>query len=282
MDFERIGIVGLGLIGGSLALAVRRAWPGATIVGVDIDEGVVREARERNLVSDASTDLASLADADLVVLAAPVRANIAALPAVAPGTREGCLLTDVGSTKRGILAAARSAGCHRRFVGGHPLAGAASSGLADVSADLLTGRPWILTPENDAPPALVARLERFLAAIGAVPRTMKADEHDRLMAVVSHLPQLVASTLMQVAGEMAGEEGLALAGSGLADTTRLASSPSGIWRDICRSNADHLAPALQQLIDALERLRDDLPHGDHLERVFAAARGWRDRLTPRR
>lgn len=278
MNDARIGILGLGLIGGLLALAVRRTWPGATLVGVDIDEGVVREALARGLVSHASSDLATLDEADLIVLAAPVRANIAALPAVARGAREGTLLSDVGSTKRDILDAARRAGA-QGFVGGHPLAGAATGGLALASANLFDGCPWVMTPGNDTPPALVGRLERFVRALGAVPRTMEAEEHDWVMAAVSHLPQLVASALMHVAGGLAGDDGLALAGRGLSDTTRLASSPPAIWRDVCAANADYLAPALRRLIDVLEGLRDDLPRGDRLEDVFESAQRWKERLA---
>jgi prephenate dehydrogenase len=126
----------------------------------------------------------------------------------------------------------------------------------------------------------VARLQRFVATLGAIPRIMRADEHDRVMALVSHLPQLVASTLMHVVGETAGAAGLEVAGAGLVDTTRLASSPADIWRDICAENADNIGPALCQMIDALEGLRADLPACERLESLFAGARAWRERLAP--
>jgi prephenate dehydrogenase len=277
----RVGIFGLGLIGGSLALAVRRAWPRALIAGVDIQEQVLREAVGRGLLDAPSTDPASLAGVDLVVFAAPVFANIEALRAVAAVADQAggaVLLTDVGSTKRAIVAAAQSCGCGRTFVGGHPLAGAATGGLADASADLFAGRKWLLTPCAETPGDLVGRLSRFVAALGAIPETITADEHDRVMALVSHLPQLVASALMHVAGEMAGGGGLEFAGRGLADTTRLASSPAGIWRDICATNADNLAPALAEMIRALQGIHDDLPRGEWLERLFTSARTWRARV----
>ena len=278
--FDRIGIFGLGLMGGSIALAARRAWPEASLSGVDIDEEVVHEALRRRIVDEGSTGIEALVGADLVVLAAPVLANVAALAALAKQGGEGALLTDAGSTKRCMLAAARAAGCQRRFVGGHPLAGIALGGLAHASGDLFAGRKWLITPEDETPPAEVARLRRFVSGLGAIPHALSAEDHDRVMAAVSHLPQLVASALMQVAGEMAGEEGLALAGPGLADTTRLASSPADIWKDICATNADHVSRALGEMIGALQGLRDDLPDGDLLGRVFAGAQGWRDRLGP--
>lgn len=275
VEFQRIGIVGLGLIGGSVALAVRRVRPETTIVGVDVDEEIVRQALSRRVADEASTDLATLDRADLVVFAAPVLANARLLAALAGRAGQAALVTDVGSTKRDIVAAARQAGLRDRFVGGHPLAGAAAGGLAHASAGLFDARPWLLTPDLDTPPANVARLEQFVRGLGAVPRRMDAGEHDRVMAAVSHLPQLAASALMHVAGELAGAEGLALAGKGLADTTRLASSPPGVWRDVCTANADCLAPALTRLIETLQALRDDLPHGDRLEEVFSKAQQWR-------
>ncbi len=282
--FTRIGIVGLGLIGGSVALAVRRAWPAAALAGVDADAAAVREARARGVVDEASCDLDALDKADVIVLAAPVRANAAVLAALAArggvARREDVLLTDTGSTKRDILAAARRAGVQNRFVGGHPLAGAAVAGLTHARASLFDERPWLLTPDGDTPSEHLARLERFVAALGAVPTVVSADGHDRVMAAVSHLPQLVASALMQVAGEMAGADGLAFAGKGLTDTTRLASSPPAIWRDVCAANADHLAPAIGRLIEVLARLRADLPRGDALEEVFTSARHWRRAIEP--
>ena len=277
--FERIAIVGLGLIGGSLGLAVRRAWPQAFVLGVDSREDAVSEALSRHVVHAGATDIRAAGDAGLIVLAAPVRANLAALPALVRHALPTAILTDAGSTKRAIVEAWRVSGGRQRFVGGHPLAGAASSGLADASAGLFTGRKWVFTPEDDCPADIVGRLEAFVAALGAVPCTMTADAHDRVMAVVSHLPQLAASALMQVVGDMSGEAGLALAGTGLADTTRIASSAPGIWRDICATNADTIRPALAGYIQALQGLCDDLPQGDELERVFDRARAWRDRLA---
>ena len=127
---------------------------------------------------------------------------------------------------------------------------------------------------DDAGPA-VAKLVEFVQALGAVPRLMEVQEHDRLLAFLSHLPQLTASALMQVVGDAVGQEGLALAGRGLADTTRLASSPPDIWRDIAATNADEIGPALDELIARLQELRRDLPEGDRLAEVFTDAARWR-------
>ena len=145
--------------------------------------------------------------------------------------------------------------------------------------DLFNARPWLLTAAGDAPRDLdaCARLEEWVSALGARPRRMSAEEHDRVMAALSHLPQVVASSLMQVVGEAAGAESLALAGRGLRDTTRLASSPGDVWSDVWTTNHDMLVPLIDGVIAQLRALRDD-PTGDALRKLFIAAQGWRAAL----
>src|SRR5207248_10491667 len=160
------------------------------------------------------------------------------------------------------------------FIGGHPLGGAARGGLENARPDLFAGRPWLLTPSTDKGEA-VEKLSAFVTALGAEPRIVDVATHDRLLAFLSHLPQLTASALMGVVGDAVGPDGLALSGKGLADTTRLASSPADIWRDIAATNADQIGPALDALIAVLQDLRRDLPDGDRLADVFAAANRYR-------
>lgn len=278
--FRRIGIVGLGLIGASIALAVRRAWPGVTLLGVDRPE-VLEKAESRGLVDQLDGDLSTLASADLAVLCAPVGQNLRLLPELGWVLQPGAVMTDAGSTKLQIVEAASTLSIGSRFVGGHPLGGAAFGGLEHASADLFRGRPWILTPTPTTDTSAVDTLRAWVTALGAAPAIMTAEEHDRLVAFVSHLPQLVASALMTVVGDAVGADGLALAGRGLADTTRLASSPADIWRDIASSNADRIAPALDALIAVLTDLRGDLADGARLDDVFSKAARWRSRLTAR-
>jgi prephenate dehydrogenase len=226
----------------------------------------------------AADDLIVLAEADIVVLAAPARQNIELLAALDENVRQPAVITDTTSTKREIVAAARSLPPRFTFVGGHPLGGAAKGGLEHARADLFRGRPWLLTPTGEGAGAALEKLMAFVRALGAEPRLIDVDAHDRLLAFISHLPQLTASALMQVVGDAVGQEGLALAGRGLADTTRLASSPADIWQDIAATNADEIGPALDALIALLQDLRRDLPAGDHLAEVFAAANRWRETL----
>ncbi|MGE0450142.1 MAG: prephenate dehydrogenase [Vicinamibacterales bacterium] len=278
--FHRVGIVGLGLIGGSIALAVRAAWPDVTLVGVDRPEALAK-ADARGLLDRAGPGVDVLAGVDLVVLCAPVRQNLSILAQVEAAVPPTSVITDAGSTKLQISEAAGRLSAAGRFVGGHPLAGAAVAGLDHARADLFRGQPWILTPGGATDPRAVERLHAWVSALGAVPTVMSADEHDRLLAFVSHLPQLVASALMSVVGDAVGAEGLAFAGRGLVDTTRLASSPPEIWRDIAASNAERIAPALDAMIALLHELRADLASGVRLDDVFAEAARWRDQLVPR-
>jgi prephenate dehydrogenase len=192
--------------------------------------------------------------------------------------RQPAVVTDTGSTKRAIVAAARRLPPKFTFIGGHPLGGSAKGGLENARPDLFKGRPWLLTPTGDNGEAF-EKLTAFVKALGAVPRSIDAAAHDRVLAFLSHLPQLTASALMQVVGDAVGQDGLALAGRGLADTTRLASSPSEIWRDIAATNADEIGPALDELIAVLQDLRRDLPAGDRLADVFDGAAGWRRMLS---
>ena len=276
--FEKIGIVGLGLIGGSLALASRQIWPSALVIGVD-EKDVLEHAMRLHAIDVAADDLIVLAEVDVVILAAPVRENITLLGALDEHVRQAAIVTDTGSTKRAMVEAARDLPPRFTFVGGHPLGGAAKGGLEHARPDLFAGRPWLLTPTGEATGEAVEKLSAFVRALGAEPRVVSVAAHDRLLAYLSHLPQLTASALMQVIGDAVGEDGLALAGRGLVDTTRLASSPSGIWRDIATTNTEEIRDALDALIAVLVDLRADLTTGDRLAEVFSVANRWRERLA---
>jgi len=274
--FNRIAIVGLGLIGGSIALGARHRWPSSLVIGVDSND-VLERAHMARAIDVAGNDLCMLAEADLVILAAPVLANVellARLPEIVAGE---AVVTDVGSTKVAILEAARPLPERLAFVGGHPLAGAARGGIGAARIDLFHERPWILTLDR-ANDAAIERLERFVRGLGAEPRRMTAADHDRITGWVSHLPQLTASALMRVVGDAVGQEGLELAGRGLRDTTRLADSPATIWVDVCRTNRATIGESLDQLIAELQRLRDGLDDPAAIAAVFDAAAAWRKHL----
>lgn len=271
--FRRIAIYGLGLIGGSIALAVKRRWPEATVVAIDRPD-VVHSAVRMGVAESGGQDPRAAGAADLVMLAAPVLQNVTVLRELANGLAHEAVVTDAGSTKRAIVAAAADLPPHLHFVGGHPLAGAAISGLEAARPDLFDDRPWVLTPPPSTHGAALARLTEFVRGLRAVPHTMDAADHDRLVAYISHLPQLAVSAMMHVVGNHAGEDGLALAGRGLRDTTRLASSPAATWADIVATNGDNISTAVDALIDALQQLRSGSSDGA-LERTFTSAARWK-------
>jgi len=281
--FSSIAIVGLGLIGGSIALGVRERWPSARVIGVET-EAVIAHALGSGAIDRAVDSVTALPETSLIVLAAPVRQNIDILHQIAQCKEVvgQTVVTDVGGTKREIVNAARALPPSTIFVGGHPLGGGERGGFAFARPDLFAGRPWIFTPEGDRSADAVDRLSRLVGGLGARPSIVGAEEHDKLMAFLSHLPQLTASALMETVGNAAHGEGLRMAGRGLVDTTRLASSPADVWRDICLTNADAIGDALDCLIQRLTQLRGDLERGDAIEEIFNAAAKWRSELIKER
>ena len=276
--FHRIGVVGLGLIGGSLALAARQIWPAALVIGVDRKD-VLERAMVLHAIDVAADNLIVLGEADLVILAAPIQQNLEVLRELPDNITGSAVITDTGSTKRAMVAAASALPPRLPFIGGHPLGGAARAGIEHARPDLFSGRPWLFTPTGGHDTQALEKLTAFATALGSRPRTLTPDEHDRLLAFISHLPQLTVSALMHVVGTAVGRDGLDLSGRGLHDTTRLASSPAGIWKEVCATNADEIASALDAIIDTLQKLRGDLKSGGAVEDVFESANRWRESLT---
>jgi len=257
--FPRVAIVGVGLLGSSIAKATLRKWPIVEIIPIEPHDPISRVAR-----------------ADLVVLAAPVLANIARLGELPPHLAPEAVVTDVSSTKRLIVSAAAALPAVT-FIGGHPMAGNARGGAGNARTDMFDGRPWILTPAAGHTAAL-GQIQEFVAGLGSVPHIMTPELHDRFVGAVSHLPQLTASALMHVVGKLAGDAGLELAGRGLDDSTRLAASPADIWRDVAATNHDVLRGALDALIATLTEMRDTLDTGEAIDAVFTSASRWRETL----
>jgi len=274
--FSRVAIAGTGLIGGSFALAARPALAGARIVGWDKPD-VLIEAQARGVIDEGHAALAdALAGADLVYVALPVGLTIERLPDIIRLAGPGALITDAASTKRAVCAAAeqcRSTGA--RFLGGHPMAGNEGSGLAATDAALFQGAKYALIGDPEQRGTVDARVQKFLnllAEIGARPMWMDAATHDRAVALISHLPQLLSIALASVAREATDQTGLplTLAGRGLRDYFRLAGSPYAMWRDIVLTNTDNIDAALEKLSQAIEHLRANLRQRE-LESEFAAA-----------
>ena len=250
--FRRVGIAGLGLIGGSIARHLRTRWPDTRLIGVDAPD-VQDAARSSGAIHEARASVKALTDVDLVVLAAPVPAIIELIGELGSIAFPG-LVMDTGSTKRHILAAAEHAGL-ARFIGGHPMAGSERGGFDQSRPDLFVDRPWFVVPPAQAPRSDDrATVEQVVRALGAVPVHIDATAHDRTVAYVSHLPQLLSVALMNTAAEACGDEGLQHRGRGFSDMTRLATSPAELWNGIVDSNRDCISEAARELIAQLETL----------------------------
>ena len=276
--WNRVTVVGCGLIGASFALALRRAGACRSVAGWDTDPSALEAALRLGAVEEVDEAFASgaVSGADLVYLAAPVGQIVELLGAGSQHFKPGAVVTDAGSTKADVCRAARAERPRGwRFVGGHPVAGSHTGGTAHARADLFEGAPYVLAePEDGGDAEALGALARTLDGLGARVRLMKADEHDRALAFVSHLPQLVSCALAQtVETRPDADTLLRLAGAGYRDMTRLAASPWGIWRDILDTNSAELADALDPLIAQLVAVRDELrAHSRRRGGELAAAR----------
>lgn len=281
--FERVAVIGVGLIGGSFALALKAAGACAHVVGAGRSEANLRAALDCGAIDSAASDPAAAArGADLVLVATPVAQFKPVFASLAPALGPRALVTDAGSTKRDVVAAARAslAGRLPRFVPAHPIAGSEESGVRAARADLFRGKKVVLTPLAENDPEDLARVEAAWLLCGTRVFRMSAEEHDAVFAAVSHLPHLLAFALVhEIAGRSNSEQLFGYAASGFRDFTRIASSDPEMWRDICAANRDALLSELDRYLAQLQGVRADLAAGDRaaLERLFAAARAARAR-----
>jgi len=284
--FQRISIIGLGLIGGSWGLALKARGVGARRIGCDKPE-ILERALAAGVVDEVFSDpLEAVREAGLVILATPVGAVLDLLAQLKNAAPAHALITDVGSTKRLICLRAREIfGDEPLFLGGHPLAGKERSGIENSSASLFENARYVLTPllPNHLEDARVKKFSALLEAIGARPFVTEASTHDRAVAFLSHLPQLVSSGLASMISEQGVEEFLPLdlAATGFRDVTRLAESPYGVWRDICLTNIENIQSALDALIDKLEEMKLHLSDRE-LERDFIKGLRLREKLRESR
>jgi prephenate dehydrogenase len=277
---QRVAMVGTGLLGTSIALAASRA--GCAVQGWDLDPATLTRASSFSGLDPRPSLEEAVEGSDLVVVATPI-------PAVAPAviralhSTSNAVVTDVASVKGSVVSAVRSAGGGERYVPGHPMGGSERSGPDHASASVVDGIVWVVAPDEVSDGVAVERLSAWIGTVGARPITLSPQRHDRLVAIVSHLPQVAASTLMGLAAvEEADEpEILLLAAGGFRDLTRLAASHPALWRDILVANRTDVGVAIDLFIERLRRLREDLDlaDGDAVERAFEAAKAARLRLA---
>jgi prephenate dehydrogenase len=274
---QRLAIVGTGLIGASSGLDARGL--GARVAGYDPDPAALAQAAERGAVEPAASLAEALAGADLVVVAAPVAALAGQVAAVLAGSGDGATVTDVGSTKAGIVAAA---GGSPRFVGGHPIAGKEVHGAEHASPGLFEGATWFLTPTAETGPGHHAVVHRFVVDLGAFPHAIEPGAHDELVALTSHVPHVLANVVVNQAGaaRVEGHEPLATAGGSLRDMTRIAGANPRMWIDVFLDNADAVRAGLVEHRRRIEEVEAALARrdGGYLAGFIAEAAANRRRL----
>jgi len=285
--FKKIVIFGVGLIGGSFALALRKAGVVGEVVGFGRTAGNLKQARELGIIDRIGQEIATeVADADLVLLATPVGQMAGLMASIAPHLGAHTLITDGGSTKSDVVrdAYAKLGSKAAQFVPAHPIAGAELSGAIAAGADLYAGKKVIITPLPENSAHSVARVQAAWQSCGAIVHKLTHAEHDAVFAAVSHLPHLLSFALVH---DLAQRENrdllLSFAASGFRDFTRIAASSPEMWRDICMANREALLKELQIYIAELNRMSDALAAGDaaNLEKTFHAARelraGWEEK-----
>jgi prephenate dehydrogenase len=275
--FERVTVIGVGLIGGSLGMAIRARGLAREVVGVTRVESAIPLALARRAIDRGTADpVAGVRGADLIVLATPPDQVVSLAQRVRPNLRSEAIVTDVASVKTEIV---RGAGGilppqgGAVFVGGHPMAGNEGQGITAADPDLFEQTSYLLTPTAQTPPAAVERLAELARALGAVPVVMTPEEHDDSVAMVSHLPYLVAAALMSAA-----VHAVPVAGPAFLGATRVAGSPVALWAQICRLNQEPIQNALRAFREELARLEAAIEDGELLDGLLEAARRARLQL----
>jgi len=280
LPFGTVAIVGVGLIGGSLGMALKSRRLARRVVGIGRSRERLELARALGAVDRVETDLAAgVGGADVVVLCTTVGHILESLPTILAAARPGAVVTDVGSTKGMIVARAGGA---PHFVGGHPMAGSEQAGVEAAAATLFEEATWAITPADGADAEATRVVEAMARSVGASTLTLTPGAHDAMLAVTSHLPHVLASALMRraVAARADYPETAQLTAGSFADATRVAASPPEIWRDVCLTNRDALLDALRGFRGELDLLEEAVAGGDaaRVEAFFAAGaaakRGW--------
>lgn len=284
-DITRLCIIGVGLIGGSLALALRQAGAVGSVIGVGRSAANLEEAVRLGIIDSFSHDVATAVEsADMVVLAVPVGSIRRVCEQIRDHLPDDAILTDVGSVKADVVEQVRTGfgALPERFVPGHPIAGTERSGAAAAFPELYHGRRVLLTPLDETSPEAVAKVRRMWETAGAEVETMDVEHHDSVLAATSHLPHMLAFGLVDSLARLQdSDEIFRYAAGGFRDFTRIASSDPVMWRDICMHNGPALLDAMSRFEEEMAELRDAIERGDSdsLVAIFSRAKAARDRFV---
>lgn len=275
------GFIGLGLIGGSIAKALKHHLPETTIIAYDINTDSLNLAHKEGIADSIVFSIDEAFSAcDYIFLCAPVRKNDSNLQAVRKVISPHCLLTDVGSTKSDMHAAISHAGLEHQFIGGHPMAGSERVGYLNSKAFLLENAYYILTPTCEVPRDRLTAYKELVSTLGAIPLVLSCEEHDYVTAAISHLPHVIAASLVNLVRDRDSAEGIMkmVAAGGFKDITRIASSSASMWQQICLTNGENISSLLSDYIASLTRIQQalDKKGGEELYTFFDSARIYRD------
>lgn len=283
-SFNKITIIGVGLIGGSLGLALKENRPNFKIIGID-KQGVIERAIARGAIDEGTVNLEEgIKEADIVILATPVKTILNLLPQINPFLKKGCLVTDTGSTKGQIVERANKIlSKDTFFIGGHPMAGSEKYGIDSADPHLFQDKTYILTPTKKSNLIAIEKIFSLIEMIGANRLIINPLEHDRIVGAVSHLPQIIAVSLTNTISMLAQEENnnnyLKAIGEGFKEMTRIASSPYKIWEDICDTNQENILEMIQEFRNYLEAIEDKLKNDpSSLKEDFQKASKLRETL----
>lgn len=284
MSFEKIGFIGLGLIGGSIAKTLKRLYPEKKLYATSGHLSTVTEAfHDHTIENDTQLSLEEIGNCDLIFLCTPVQQNIAYLKELKPVLKEGAIVTDVGSVKSDIHAAAASEGMEHCFIGGHPMTGSEKTGYANATAYLLENAYYIITPTAQSPADKVSEFTELVRALGAIPITLGYQAHDHATATISHLPHIVAASLVNLVQQLDDEHETmkTIAAGGFKDITRIASSSAVMWENICLSNREQILNIMDSFSEQLAFIRAEIAasDGSSINGFFQSAKDYRDSIT---
>lgn len=284
-DFKKITIIGVGLIGGSLGLALKKKNPKYKITGIDKLE-IIEKAIARGAIDEGTINLENgIKEADIIIIATPVKTIIDLLPRINPFIKKGCIVTDTGSTKGQIVKTAdKILSKDVYFVGGHPIAGSEKYGIDSADPHLFQDKTYILTPTNDTNLLALKKTFLLIKIINAKKLILDPLEHDRIVGAVSHLPQIMAVSLTNMIGELGQQENndnyFKAIGEGFKDMTRIASSPYQMWEDICETNQENILEMIQEFINYLRIIEDKLKNNPgNLKEEFQKAQILRKSIS---
>lgn len=283
MSVQRLGFIGLGLIGGSIAKTVKRLFPDIQIIALSGHQSTISMAYQEGLIeNEQNASVEDFSACDYIFLCTPVQQNLSYMKQLKGIMKDSCILTDVGSVKGDIHRAVKQLGMEKCFIGGHPMAGSEKTGLSNATAYLLENAYYIITPTSAVSTDRVNEFRNFIHSLGAIPMVLNYDLHDAATAAISHLPHVIAAALVNFVkqSDNAEETMKTIAAGGFRDITRIASSSPVMWEEICLTNRDQLLAMLDSYQDSLLQIRTKIAGSDAagIHGFFQSAKDYRDSL----